>query len=89
MKKLLISLCCIIALIGITGCNNNNTTKENNNKNAITEENNSKEEAKADINNLFSDIQEIESIQTMRIDIQYTLDTKNQIKYSNRKTTIS
>jgi hypothetical protein len=81
MKKLLISLCCAIILIGtivIIVCNSKNAVKEDN-KDSFTNEDNSTEESKADINNLFSDIQEIESIVTQRIDIRYTLETTDQI----------
>lgn len=76
MKKLLLSFCCFIILISIIGCNNKKSVREDNNKDRSSEE----EELKADINNLFADIQEIESIATMRIDIQYTLETMNQIE---------
>jgi uncharacterized membrane protein YfhO len=79
MKKLLISFCCLIILTGIMGCNSMNAESEDNNKESTADENNSSEESEVDINNLFSDIQEIESVKTMRIDIQYTLDTSDQI----------
>lgn len=100
MKKLLISLCCVLTLISLVGCNNKKATKEAAsgvtkeaakeatkeavkkaaNETGMADKGNSAEAAKADITNLFIDIQEIESVVTMRIDIQYTLKTKNQIK---------
>ncbi|HHT97236.1 MAG TPA: hypothetical protein GXZ90_05005 [Clostridiales bacterium] len=81
MKKLLIFFCCLIISTNIMGCNRMNAESEDNNNNneSSTDKNNSSEESEIDINNLFSNIQEIESVKTMRIDIQYTLKTFEQI----------
>ncbi len=71
MKKLLISLCCVLVMMSLLACSKK-TGIEDANKNHT-------EESKSDINNLFNDIEEIESVITMRIDIRYTLNTENQI----------
>ena len=79
MKELLIYFCCLVIITGITGCNSMNAVSDENNNESTAEVNNSSAKLETDISNLFSDIQEIDSISTMRIDIQYTLDTSDQI----------
>lgn len=72
MKKLLISLSCCLIMMSLFACSSKKTEIEDTNKNNT-------EESKSDINNLFIDIEDIESITTMRIDIQYILKTEKHI----------
>lgn len=70
MKKSIFSFCLVILLSSLIGCNSRNTAKEDEMKTEVS---------KVDINNLFIDIQEIESIKTLQIDIQYELVKTDQI----------
>lgn len=63
MKKLIITLILFI-LINFYGCTKNKPEVDN---------------TKPDINNLFTEDQEIDSITTMRVDTVYTLDTEDFI----------
>lgn len=72
MKKLFISLSCFLIMMSLLACSSKKPEIEDANKNST-------EESKSNINNLFIDIEDIESIITMRIDIQYKLKTEKQI----------
>ncbi len=79
MKNIILLLLCTVVLAGFIGCNHESNPRDDDQENKNTEDENSIDEGKTDIHQLFTDTEELDSVSTMRIDITYTLENKEQI----------